>query len=738
MKISTRIMAGHSALFLTAFGLLSNSDSFAQGRNTARADAQDKQAAIKVFGANDPDFDKMTAPDKWKDQSAVVLCQKMNYSYLRDGKNIAVEELFRRRVLLQDKAAVEQFSTFYFVKASSNSIGIKIVKPNGKEEKVNTRDAVSSEVEVPSIFRTYYYTSDYKKLAIPNLEVGDIIDYFYSTTDSRPSLLSYAFPSFHFALSPEYPIFLQRFDFIVDRGFFINFNSYNGAPDIVEGPPGKDAAGRVRATIKTYFLEDVDREAVKDERWSYIRPQFPSVKFQVAYVAGAGTLSLLLGETSIAKKEATPEEICGLARKIMDNAAYRSSELAANTISYLRKNLPNEKDPLTVAQEAYGHLRYQFLENYYGTKEGEKDGRDDLVSIKDNVFALSMFKVLESRKIPARIVVLTRRSIGRVQDVLLGSEIDLAIQVDGQVIFAFNNMSHMNDLNPAYQGTEAYTFIYTPSGRGDIGVETITIPLHSAESNRVENVLKVSLNDDMTELLVDRQKTMAGASRFNYAIALRGSKYIQDERMEYDRRGAEASERGNKARLAEEQRRYESQLEELRARRDSALKEAMEDSYKIGEYKDFELVSPGRTREQTTMTFTDRYTIRELVNKAGANYMLEIGKLMGEQTSIEEDERNARQSRIDLAYPITVQSRIEVKVPSGYAVEGLDALTRSINNAAGSLNSSASVKDGVIIFEVTRVYAKATSPKEDWPSFVAIIDGAFDLSESKVILRKQR
>lgn len=737
MNISARIF-GRSALILTAFALFFNSDTFAQGRNTARADAQDKQASIKVFGANDPDFDKTTAPDKWKDQSAVVLCQKMNYSYLRDGKSIAVEELFRRRILLQDKAAVEKFSTFYFVKASSSSIGIKIVKPDGKEEKVDTRDAVSSEVEVPSIFRSYYYTREYKKLAIPNLEVGDIIDYFYSTTDSRPSLLSYAFPSFHFALSPEYPIFLQRFDFVVDRGFFINFNSYNGAPDIVEGPPGKDAAGRVRATIKTYFLEDLDREAVKDERWSYIRPQFPSVKFQVAYMAGAGSLSLLLGETSIAKKEATPEEISGLARKILDNAAYSSSELIGSTTSYLRKNLPNEKDPLTVAQEAYGHLRYQFIERYYGTKEGAKDDRDDLASIRSNVFALSMFKVLESRKIPARIVVTVPRSIGRIQDVLLGSEIDLAIQVDGQVIFPFNNMSHMDDIAPSCQGTDAFTFIYTPSGRGDIGVETITIPLQTAETNRVENVLKVSIDDEMSELLVDRQKTMAGASRFNYAIALRGSKYIQDERMEYDRRGAEAGERGNKARLEEEQRRYESQLQDHMAKRDSALKEAMEDSYKVGEYKGFELLSAGRTREEPTMSFKDSYTVRDLVNKAGANYMFSIGKLMGEQTTIEEDERSDRQGRIDLPYPLTVRSRIEVKIPSGYVAEGLDALSRSVSNAAGSLNSSARVEDGNIIFEVTRVYAKASAPKEDWSSFLAIIDGAFDLAEAKLILRKQR
>jgi hypothetical protein len=54
------------------------------------------------------------------------------------------------------------------------------------------------------------------------------------------------------------------------------------------------------------------------------------------------------------------------------------------------------------------------------------------------------------------------------------------------------------------------------------------------------------------------------------------------------------------------------------------------------------------------------------------------------------------------------------------------------------LTASASVKDGVIVFEVSRVYAKATAPKEEWPAFVEVADGAYNLAEAKVVLRKQR
>jgi hypothetical protein len=738
MSFFGHFQARSAAVLVTAGVLLSTPDAFAQGRNTARAEAIQKEQQVKVYGANDPDFDKTDAPDKWKGESAVVLCQKMKYSYLRDGNDIIVEELFRRRILLQDKASVEEFSTFYFVEASSNSIGIKIIKPDGTETTVKTSDAVSSKEEVPSIFRSYYFSSSYKKLAIPSLEVGDIIDYFYSTKDSKMSAYSYSFPAFHFTLSPTYPIFLQRFDFIVDRGFFINFNSYHGAPQILEGGPGVDAAGRTRTTIKTYYLEDLDRGSVKEERWSYARAQFPSVKFQVSYQAASSTTPMLLGETSIAKKEATPEEVCALAKKFMQLGSYTSSELSANTITYLRKNLPDEKDPLTVTQEAYGHLRYQFITRYYGNKEGSNEDRDDLAQIRDNLFAMAMKEVLEAKKIPVRIVVAVPRPVGHIKDVLLASEIDLAVMVEGQVIFPFNNMSHMNDIDPDYQGTEAYAFIYTPSDKAAINVETITIPSQTADMNRVENVLNVELNDDMTDLKVARQKSMSGGTRFNYAIALRGSKYIQDERLEYDRRGAEATERGNKARLEEEQRRYESQLEAFRADRDTALKQALEDSYRLVDYGNFELVSAGRTREMPVLTFKDSYVVKDLVNKAGPNYMLSIGKLMGEQTTFEEEERKDRQSRVDLSYPITVQSRIEVKVPAGYTVEGLDALKRSISNSFGSLTASASVKDGVIVFEVSRVYAKATAPKEEWPAFVEVADGAYNLAEAKVVLRKQR
>src|SRR5215469_12083578 len=113
-------------------------------------------SAFRVFsqapqlGVNIEDDFKVTAvPDKWKNESAVIIAQKTEYLFGRvvSGRNystiVRISEYIHKRIKLQDKNALEKFSTFNFVTIGKDGRAeYKIIKANGKEELVDMKAAV--------------------------------------------------------------------------------------------------------------------------------------------------------------------------------------------------------------------------------------------------------------------------------------------------------------------------------------------------------------------------------------------------------------------------------------------------------------------------------------------------------------------------------------------------------------------------------------------------------------------
>ena len=136
-----------------------------------RISDKDKKVNKETFADDDPNFKVTAIPEKWNNASAVIINQKFEYTYMRDNKGINYDEKVRRRVKLIDKAALEEFSYFFYTKGENNSVGIQIIKPSGKIIDVNTDDAVEVEENIPDIFKAIYtYREKYLKLAVPDLE----------------------------------------------------------------------------------------------------------------------------------------------------------------------------------------------------------------------------------------------------------------------------------------------------------------------------------------------------------------------------------------------------------------------------------------------------------------------------------------------------------------------------------------------------------------------------------------
>ena len=186
----------------------------------------DKDEYLRLIGDQDSDFEKTSVPDKWANESAVILAEKQYYS----RSYVSLRVFSRRRIKLMDKAAIENFSFFYFSDRINekqenvllreyfymDSLQILVTKPNGISKLVDFTGAVkvSKDVKVPSFFGIEVYEA-YKKIAIPDLEPGDVIDYCYvKVSQIWPNTfgLYYKFPPFFYVLANEYPTLKHKIE----------------------------------------------------------------------------------------------------------------------------------------------------------------------------------------------------------------------------------------------------------------------------------------------------------------------------------------------------------------------------------------------------------------------------------------------------------------------------------------------------------------------------------------------
>src|SRR5450432_2060189 len=93
-------------------------------------------AQAPSIGEKIEDEFKVTAiPEKWKNESAVIIGMKEEYLFKRQvarGKvtaGVHISEYIHKRIKLQDKNAVEKFSTFYYVTMGKDGNAIyKVIK----------------------------------------------------------------------------------------------------------------------------------------------------------------------------------------------------------------------------------------------------------------------------------------------------------------------------------------------------------------------------------------------------------------------------------------------------------------------------------------------------------------------------------------------------------------------------------------------------------------------------------
>ena len=84
----------------------------------------------------------------------------------------------------------------------------------------------------------------------------------------------------------------------------------------------------------------------------------------------------------------------------------------------------------------------------------------------------------------------------------------------------------------------------------------------------------------------------------------------------------------------------------------------------------------------------------------------------------------------------TYTTEMNIRIPSGYSVEGMSDLEGIVDNEAGAFVSQAYMSGKVLCIRTSKTYKRAFDKAENWPLMLEFLEAAYDFSKKKVLLKK--
>jgi hypothetical protein len=700
-----------------------------------------KELAAKEFfwGAKDTYKNSSNIPEKWTNESAVIIYKNVNYDFHSVGKSVTYTNSIRKRIKLLDKAAVEEFSEFKFTKRFRSSkglfswkqkgntfVGVKVVKPDGTETEIDVEEeAVEVDGET--------------KLAISNLEVGDIIDYYYYRVEPFKSIYAFGFDPVETSLGEDYPIMDLKLYFETENDFFINFNSYNGAPDL------KQITSEKR-NVRRYELTKSNIAKSEYTRWFYPLVESPSYKFQV-YFARSGkfedrALAFLPEDEDIIKTHVTKEEVLDL----YDNRFKPDGDIGDVKDFFRKKTFDNDAHKVTAA---FYYMRHYYLTRFvegFFIKEAKITSYPFMVYGSNIVFIQNekqfirhFTEFLKRQKIDYEIVVGQKRYDGPLEDLLIEKNVNVMVKVNTPTpLYAsyFGPHTTINEFPPLLENTEVY--LLSASRNRIDQVATGKLPTSTYQQNETKKEMTISFNDDFSEISLTSINSFKGHEKSDQQYdRLLYSDYVNEDYKKYETESWIELVRRKKDKI-----KYAKELkalnEKLRTKQKKRFEETAKGEYACDDIEDYtySIDANGRFSLDSYFTFTERFKAKNaLIKKAGPNYIIEIGKLIGGQIDLTEKERD-RSANIYMEYPRSFNYQITLNIPEGYTVAGLDKLNKSVDNETGAFISTAKLEGNQLIINTSKQYKNYYEPNSNWDQMILFLDEANQFTNEKILLKK--
>ncbi len=684
-------------------------------------------------------FEVNTVPDKYKNESAVIFGFKRNVTIdktsrsgflVKKEKSLMFYENVRFKIKLNDKNAVNAFTEVFFrYSDKTDGFSAKITKPNGTISNVSLNEAVSLESKsvVPEFFKSFFdqeYNgySRYFKVAVPDLEPGDILEYVTITKNKLDVKYTgyIEFSPQYEICNKNYPILYNQITIETDEKSFFKSMALNGAPEFKK-------ENATEAGLFRFVFTDYERSVEKDVNFINGLRVYPLNKFQVIYANKDDVKGILVGQRGELKSSFTKEE---LAKRAWEDYIQVGDQYLADSYS----NVQKYADAIWAELKKAGAKDWsekEYLEKAYYRVRHFVANRDNYLN--DKLFSFLFGTLLYQKGIKSELVISISNATNKLSNVLFDDEIRYAVKLNNDFYFNCTDHSIPKELVESLLGNEAY-IIEEPNKSGTQVIKPLILPDATINDNTAEFISNVTINKEMNTLAIVRTTTYTGISKNrNISDALKFTPYILDNYKYHG--GKDPSETLKGAQYTEYEKSVKEFKEVIEKEKEKFTKEELQrDFSQKVTAKKFRLKSDGRSQKNSKLIYDEEFELAQMVRKAGKKYLVNVAGLVGSQLQIKKEER-IRKYDINVGYARTLNWVINFKIPEGYTVEGVKELNTNIDNETGTFNCTAEEKNGTVVINIKKIYKNANTSKDKWPAMLEFIDAAYNSSFKYLLLK---
>lgn len=705
-----------SILLVQLFTLSVNADEKADYLKLAQKVRQE------VWSSTPADFQKRTVPDRYKNASAVILSyyRELSTDYYRKAtadlvlnlrltRQIDCTDMERMLIQINDKKALKDYSEFTFKTKSrkwtwgyhhktQTVLGIRVIKKNGNVQEVSLDDYV--DVKEGKNDKDLS-----QKIAVPGLEVGDCIDVFsLDQIDTQEQQLD----PFYFVLRQDEPVLYTKVHCVLDQSLATVYRTMNGAPDFTQ-TTDKDK----NAVLDMVMDKPMDAESSiwynPLEQSPFIEMYITPTKSKVAVVENAMRKKGVRGNPDV-----TPilQDDWKLLKSNVSKGGYSPAGLPSTYKSVFKSA---KKERMSAEEKADRIYSFEYVS--WGASQ--------------RVFN-TVANYLRKLGVEIEMGITTPFGALPVDKLINYNSTSWFFRLKGTDVYYFPGTypKVASEIPYIYQGRKAYM---------QDSEEQITIPVSQAEDNKSVNDMVVKL--DGTKLDISRKVTYSGEQK------MYGQSLVSPDNTLFGSSQLEAYWRYLKYDDKDPYSCYtKKESAELKGAFNEFRKNAI-DPFKaeISSYHDGDPVQVsgygvdcvGIRRDSSNFVYHVDYVMDGMVKRAGNNYLLSVGKLIGSSLKLEGKDRE----RIDDVWrkmAFVDEWNIEIPLPQGYKVsaEALKKIETSVANECGEFTVKATAGNESVKVYVRKCFAHRVEPVSNWSKLLALVDACSAFADKQMVIAK--
>ena len=676
----------------------------------------------EVWSSTPADFQKRTVPDRYKNASAVILSyyRELSTDYYRKAtadlvlnlrltRQIDCTDMERMLIQINDKKALKDYSEFTFKTKSrkwtwgyhhktQTVLGIRVIKKNGNVQEVSLDDYV--DVKEGKNGKDLS-----QKIAVPGLEVGDCIDVFsLDQIDTQEQQLD----PFYFVLRQDEPVLYTKVHCVLDQSLATVYRTMNGAPDFTQ-TTDKDK----NAVLDMVMDKPMDAESSiwynPLEQSPFIEMYITPTKSKVAVVENAMRQKGVRGNPDV-----TPilQDDWKLLKSNVSKGGYSPAGLPSTYKSVFKSA---KKEGMSAEEKADRIYSFEYI-SWGSSQRAFNTGANFL------------------RKLGVELEMGITTPFGAlpVDKLINYNSTTWFFRLKGTNLYYFPGTypKVASEIPYIYQGRKAYM---------QDSEEQITIPVSQAEDNKSVNDMVVKL--DGTKLDISRKVTYSGEQK------MYGQSLVSPDNTLFGSSQLEAYWRYLKYDDKDPYSCYtKKESAELKGAFNEYRKNAI-DPFKaeISSYHDGDPVQVGGygvdcvgiRRDSSNFVYHVDYVMDGMVKRAGNNYLLSVGKLIGSSLKLEGKDRE----RIDDVWrkmAFADEWNIEIPLPQGYKVsaEALKKIETSVANECGEFTVKATAGNESVKVYVRKCFAHRVEPVSNWSKLLALVDACSAFADKQMVIAK--